>query len=264
MNSTGQEDAAIIMPSLWKRPSTRARTWDSSIQPDADLRSMFFSLDAIADVPVTPANTPVEGTIHQSAAEQNAFGPPLTSIPASQRAKSLSTATARYRWEQSSLRLSSFQQQPFEPFLNDSESNPSPRPTTPAPASPSIVARRAERKRAIPEHRADCIVPPTLSVGLVTDRPELQVSPTSNSVESTPRSTEQPTGQPLQESAQVMASLNPSSAYRLTGQRSITQEQAKQQQQIIEQKLSRANQPSPPYDFVDLIGKGTFGRVYLG
>ena len=61
-----------------------------------------------------------------------------------------------------------------------------------------------------------------------------------------------------------MASLNPNSAYRLTGQRSVTQEQAKEQQKIIEQKLRRAGQESPPYDFVDLIGKGSFGRVYLG
>ena len=61
-----------------------------------------------------------------------------------------------------------------------------------------------------------------------------------------------------------MASLNPNSAYRLTGQRSVTQEQAKEQQMIIEQKLRRAGQESPPYDFVDLIGKGSFGRVYLG
>ena len=33
-------------------------------------------------------------------------------------------------------------------------------------------------------------------------------------------------------------------------------------QQIVAQRASRAGTEPPPYEFLELIGKGSFGRVY--
>ena len=251
------------MPSFWRWSSARTRTWDSPVHPDVELRSRFFDPNAIADVPFNPVNTPVEATPHQTAAGQQASGGSLfasASVPT--RAKSL--PIARYRWEQSPLRASFFQQRPFEPILDDFETTFSDSPTTPASVPAEVIEQRAERLRATAEHRIGSILTPASAIELESLYTEPPLSPNSTLVDASPIASEQSATRSAPACSPIMASLNPSSAYRLTGQRSVTQEQAKEQQKIIEQKLSRANQPSPPYDFVDLIGKGSFGRVYLG
>lgn len=39
---------------------------------------------------------------------------------------------------------------------------------------------------------------------------------------------------------------------------------ANEQQKAIHEKLSRNNAPIPKYDFLELIGKGAYGRVFKG
>ena len=258
----------LKMPSRFKKQSKRARTWDSAVGPldsDADLRAMFFSPDAIADVvPLTPVNTPIEQLAdhHQL---QYAFGAPWASVAAAgkHRGKSLSTPTARHRLEDSTLR---FQQRPFEPIFDDEEIEfPTCPSTAPKAAAAGFTERIDDGNRATIQRRAGSVVLRPLHPGLArTDTPKRANPTTSIPTDSAAKPRKQIIVRSSLGRFSIMASLNPSSAYRLTGQRSVTQEQAKEQQMIIEQKLSRAGQPNPPYDFVDLIGKGSFGRVYLG
>ena len=264
------------MPSLWKRPyARRNRTWDHPIRSNADLGAMFFSFDAIANEEMTPASTYVEGATYPfaAAAHHRAFGPspPLTPSSVSLRGQSKSTATARYRSEQPDLRrVPSLLQQRSEPLPDSSNSDVRYTTSSAERAAAATVTRKVESKQTIAEHSANRCIPPALEIGFgtVTESPDLRLSSTRVSTETSslpPGVIDRPSRRSVRRRlASSMASLNPSSAYRLTGQRSATQVQAKEQQIIIEQKLSRANQSRPPYDFMDLIGKGTFGRVYLG
>lgn len=52
-----------------------------------------------------------------------------------------------------------------------------------------------------------------------------------------------------------MTSLN-------TEPKETSRDLAKQQQKVIHERLRRKGAPVPPYDFIELIGKGTYGRVY--
>jgi len=50
--------------------------------------------------------------------------------------------------------------------------------------------------------------------------------------------------------------------YSALGLRSEQVRDAKDMQQIVLERAGRANTPAPPYDFLELIGKGAYGRVY--
>jgi hypothetical protein len=58
--------------------------------------------------------------------------------------------------------------------------------------------------------------------------------------------------------------LDPSSAARetLSKQKTETMRIAKQQEKAIHEKLLRNNHPIPKYEFLELIGKGAYGRVF--
>ena len=49
---------------------------------------------------------------------------------------------------------------------------------------------------------------------------------------------------------------------RLPESQRFTRNEAKQQEAIIHAKLKNASEPIPPYEFINFIGKGTYGRVY--
>ena len=49
---------------------------------------------------------------------------------------------------------------------------------------------------------------------------------------------------------------------RLPESQRFTRNEAKQQEAIIHAKLKNAGVPIPPYEFINFIGKGTYGRVY--
>ena len=53
--------------------------------------------------------------------------------------------------------------------------------------------------------------------------------------------------------------LDPLSA---AGLRSKQVKDAKDMQQVVIERASRSGAAVPPYDFIELIGKGSFGRVY--
>ena len=74
--------------------------------------------------------------------------------------------------------------------------------------------------------------------------------------------TENKTGTVLRKSR--MASLRPESALALTAHRREAIKLAKTQQSVVAEKCKRSNQEAPGYTFDELIGKGSFGRVYKG
>ena len=72
---------------------------------------------------------------------------------------------------------------------------------------------------------------------------------------------------PLQPGLSMENSRVPSSLNRLSVQLSRgqikTRQEAKEQEAVIHERLKRANQPIPPYEFQNYIGKGSYGRVYV-
>jgi hypothetical protein len=58
--------------------------------------------------------------------------------------------------------------------------------------------------------------------------------------------------------------LHPESAAAMTAHRREAVRLAQQQQQTVAEKCKRSKQPEPDYAFDELIGKGSFGRVYRG
>ena len=59
--------------------------------------------------------------------------------------------------------------------------------------------------------------------------------------------------------------LDPNSARssRLPESQIFTRNEAKKQEAVIHAKLKSAGEPIPPYEFLNFIGKGSYGRVYL-
>ena len=64
------------------------------------------------------------------------------------------------------------------------------------------------------------------------------------------------------ESSRVPSSLNHLSLPLSRGQLK-TRAEAKEQEAVIHERLKRANQSIPPYEFQNYIGKGSYGRVYV-
>ena len=62
----------------------------------------------------------------------------------------------------------------------------------------------------------------------------------------------------------IMASLRPESAAALTAHRREAMRLAKQQEKAVAERCKRSNEDPPGYTFDELIGKGSFGRVYKG
>ena len=62
----------------------------------------------------------------------------------------------------------------------------------------------------------------------------------------------------------TMDSLRPESAAALTAHRREAMRLAKQQERAVIEKCKRTNEDPPAYTFDELIGKGSFGRVYKG
>lgn len=56
--------------------------------------------------------------------------------------------------------------------------------------------------------------------------------------------------------------LDPASAGNNLKQKAETARIAKEQEKAIHEKLTRNNDPIPKYDFLELIGKGAYGRVF--
>ena len=52
--------------------------------------------------------------------------------------------------------------------------------------------------------------------------------------------------------------LNP----RLAGTRLRQAQDAKKMQTVVEERLTKKGLDVPPYEFLELIGKGAYGRVY--
>ncbi|KAJ9615053.1 hypothetical protein H2200_001127 [Cladophialophora chaetospira] len=63
---------------------------------------------------------------------------------------------------------------------------------------------------------------------------------------------------------QTMNSLHPDSAAAMTAHRREAVRLAQEQQKAVAEKCKRSKQPEPDYTFDELIGKGSFGRVYKG
>ena len=65
--------------------------------------------------------------------------------------------------------------------------------------------------------------------------------------------------------ARLPSSLNRLSIYsqQLSKSQIKTRQEAKEQQAVIHERLKRANEPIPPYEFQNYIGKGSYGRVYV-
>lgn len=61
-----------------------------------------------------------------------------------------------------------------------------------------------------------------------------------------------------------MNSLHPDSAAALTAHRREAIRLAEDQQRVVSEKCKRSKQAEPDYAFEELIGKGSFGRVYKG
>ena len=58
--------------------------------------------------------------------------------------------------------------------------------------------------------------------------------------------------------------LNPESAMAMTQHRREAVRLAKNQERSVAEKCKRSGVPVPGYLFDELIGKGSFGRVYKG
>ena len=57
--------------------------------------------------------------------------------------------------------------------------------------------------------------------------------------------------------------LDPASAGdKVSRQKKETIRIAKEQEKAIHEKLARNNHPIPKYEFLELIGKGAYGRVF--
>lgn len=57
--------------------------------------------------------------------------------------------------------------------------------------------------------------------------------------------------------------LDPASAGDdVSKQKAATIQIAKEQEKAIHEKLTRNNHPIPKFEFLELIGKGTYGRVF--
>ena len=56
--------------------------------------------------------------------------------------------------------------------------------------------------------------------------------------------------------------LDPASAGNNLKQKAETAQIAHDQEKAIHEKLSRNNHPIPKYNFLELIGKGAYGRVF--
>jgi hypothetical protein len=41
-------------------------------------------------------------------------------------------------------------------------------------------------------------------------------------------------------------------------------QQAKEMELLVSERAKRAGEEAPPYDFLELIGKGAYGRVFKG
>lgn len=73
-----------------------------------------------------------------------------------------------------------------------------------------------------------------------------------------------PLNQSKMDSAQHPSFLEPSSAAgdTISKQRAETTRIAKEQEKAIHEKLTRNNHEIPKYEFLELIGKGAYGRVF--
>ena len=66
------------------------------------------------------------------------------------------------------------------------------------------------------------------------------------------------------ESSEDMNFLHPESAAAMTEHRREAVRMAKSQEAAVVEKCKRSGAAAPPYTFDELIGKGSFGRVYKG
>ena len=91
----------------------------------------------------------------------------------------------------------------------------------------------------------------------------------SQRLEQTPPATQdQSTNPPVPPTMATMRAsrfLDPNSARssRLPESQIFTRNEAKKQEAVIHAKLKSAGEPIPPYEFLNFIGKGSYGRVYL-
>ena len=70
---------------------------------------------------------------------------------------------------------------------------------------------------------------------------------------------------PIMATMRASRFLDPNSARssRLPESQIFTRNEAKKQEAVIHAKLKSAGEPIPPYEFLNFIGKGSYGRVYL-
>lgn len=50
--------------------------------------------------------------------------------------------------------------------------------------------------------------------------------------------------------------------FSMDGSRHKQIQDAKDMQQVVYERANKIGTAAPPYDFIELIGKGSFGRVY--
>lgn len=63
---------------------------------------------------------------------------------------------------------------------------------------------------------------------------------------------------PIDNAPMDLDRLNP----RLAGTRLRQAQDAKKMQTVVEERLNKKGLTVPPYEFLELIGKGAYGRVY--